>query len=65
MQWGITAGVIVIGLVFAFVAYIVFQEARTHRFWRRRVQEGDLEMITQLVNVEVERWRSRLGLDPA
>ena len=58
MQWGIGVGVLIMALVFAFLAYIIFTEARTHRFWRRKVEEGDLEMIRQLVQAEVERWRT-------
>jgi hypothetical protein len=58
MQWGFVVGIVVIALFFAFVAYIVFTEARTHRFWRRRVEAGDLEMITQLLNAEVSGWRT-------
>ena len=58
MTWGIAWGMLIVGLVFAFIAYVVFQEARTHRFWRSKVEEGDLEMIRQLVQVEVERWRT-------
>lgn len=58
MQWGITLGIIIVALMFAFIAYIIFQEARTHRFWRRKVEEGDLEMIRQLVEAEVQQWRS-------
>ncbi len=58
MQWGIGAGLIIVLLVFAFFAYAIFKEAQTHRFWRRKVEEGDLEMITQLVQVEVEHWRA-------
>ncbi len=58
MGFGIGWGLLVIGLVFAFLGYIIFQEARTHRFWRRKVEEGDLEMIRQLVEAEVEHWRT-------
>ena len=58
MQWGIGIGILIIGLLFAFLAYIIFSEARTHRFWRHKVEEGDLEMIRQLVQAEVERWRT-------
>ena len=58
MGWGIGWGLLIVGLVIAFFGYVIFQEARTHRFWRRKVQEGDLEMIRQLVQVEVERWRA-------
>lgn len=58
MEWGLTVGIIVVGLLFACIGYIIFQEARTHRFWRRKVEEGDLEMIRQLVETEVQRWRT-------
>ena len=58
MQWGFGIGVLIIALLFAFLAYIIFTEARTHRFWRHKVEEGDLEMIRQLVQAEVERWRT-------
>ena len=58
MGWGIGWGLLVVGLIFAFIAYVIFQETRTHRFWRRKVEEGDLEMISQLVQAEVQRWRT-------
>ena len=58
MGWGIGWGLLIIGLVGALFAYIIFQEMRTHRFWRQKVEEGDLEMIRQLVLAEVERWRT-------
>jgi hypothetical protein len=58
MAWGIGWGLLIVGLVFAFIAYVLVQETRTHRFWRRKVQEGDLEMISQLVQAEVARWRT-------
>ena len=58
MGWGIGWGLLLIGLVGALFAYVIFQETRTHRFWRQKVEEGDLEMIRQLVQAEVERWRT-------
>jgi hypothetical protein len=58
MAWGISVGILVIALIFAFFAFIIFKETRTHRFWQSKVEEGDLEMISQLVQVEVERWRT-------
>ncbi|MEX0786148.1 MAG: hypothetical protein WD939_05885 [Dehalococcoidia bacterium] len=58
MTWGLTIGVIVIAFLFLFFGFVLFKETSTHRFWRRKVQEGDLEMITQLVQVEVEHWRT-------
>ena len=58
MGWGLGVGIIIVSLLLAFIAYIIVQETRTHRFWQRKVEEGDLEMIKQLVQVEVERWRT-------
>jgi hypothetical protein len=55
---GLGLGIVVICLVFAFIGVVIFREAFTHRFWQRKVNEGDLEMITQLVQVEVQRWRT-------
>jgi len=55
---GLGIGIIIICLIFAFIGVVIFREAFTHRFWQRRVDEGDLEMITQLVQVEVQRWRT-------
>jgi hypothetical protein len=58
MAWGLGVGIIMIVALFALIAVIIFRETSTHRFWQRKVDEGDLEMITQLVQVEVERWRT-------
>jgi hypothetical protein len=55
---GLGTGIVVICLIFAFVGVVIFREAFTHRFWQRKVNEGDLEMITQLVHIEVQRWRT-------
>ncbi|MGB2694883.1 MAG: hypothetical protein WBD55_06795 [Dehalococcoidia bacterium] len=58
MEWGLTVGIVVVAFLFAFIAYIIMQETRTHRFWQRKVEEGDLEMIRQLVEGEVQHWRT-------
>lgn len=58
MAWGLGIGILLITLLFAFFAFVIWKETRTHRFWQKKVEEGDLEMITQLVQVEVERWRT-------
>jgi len=58
MAWGLGWGLLIIGLVFAFIAFIILKETSTHRFWRRKVEEGDLEMVRQLVQAEVDRWRT-------
>ena len=58
MVWGLGVGILFICLLFAFLAFILFKETRTHRFWQAKVDEGDIEMITQLVQLEVEHWRT-------
>src|SRR3990172_4116229 len=57
MAWGLGVGIIIIALIFAFFGVVIFKETRTHRFWQRKVEEGDLDMITQLVQAEVAHWR--------
>ncbi len=58
MAWGIGVGILIIALLFVFFGFIIFKETRTHRFWRHQVELGDLEMIRQLIEVEVEHWRT-------
>ena len=55
---GLGVGIVLVCLLFAFIGVVIFREAFTHRFWQRKVDEGDLEMITQLVQIEVQRWRT-------
>lgn len=58
MAWGLGVGIIIVVAMFCFVGIIIVREAATQRFWRRKVEEGDLEMITQLVQAEAQAWRS-------
>jgi hypothetical protein len=58
MSWGIGIGILIVAVLFVVFGFIMFKETRTHRFWRSKVEEGDTEMITQLVRVELERWRT-------
>ena len=58
MAWGLGVGILIIALIFAFFGVVIFMETRTHRFWQRKVDEGDLNMITLLVQEEVQHWRS-------
>lgn len=58
MAWGLGVGILIIAMMFAFFGIIIFKETRTHRFWQRKVEEGDLDMITQLVQEEVAHWRT-------
>ena len=56
MAWGLGAGILVVMLLFVVIGWVLFREAWTHRFWRQKVEEGDLDMISQLVQGEVGRW---------
>ncbi len=58
MVWGLGIGILFVAIFFAFLGFILFKETQTHRFWQTKVDEGDIDMITQLVEVEVERWRT-------
>jgi hypothetical protein len=58
MAPGLGIGIVIVVGIFVLVGAIITREAATHRFWRRKVEEGDLEMITQLVQGDVQRWRS-------
>ncbi len=58
MVWGLGVGILIFSMFFVFIGFILFKETRTHRFWQSKVDEGDIEMITQLIQVEVERWRT-------
>ncbi|MDZ4278226.1 MAG: hypothetical protein U1B78_03710 [Dehalococcoidia bacterium] len=58
MTWGLGVGILVVMFLFVLFAFVIFKETRTHRFWQSKVEEGDLEMITQLVQLEVDGWRT-------
>lgn len=58
MFLGLGLGIFIVAMLILFLGFILFKETQTHRFWQRKVDEGDIEMITQLVEVEVERWRT-------
>ncbi len=58
MPGGLGVGIFVVMVMFIVIGWVLFREAWTHRFWRQRVDEGDQEMISQLVQSEVQAWRS-------
>jgi hypothetical protein len=51
-------GVAIILVILLFVAYVVVQETRAQLFWRKLVDEGDIDAIRQLIEAEVETWHS-------
>jgi hypothetical protein len=55
---GLGLGIVIVTLIFVFVGVVILRETATQRFWRRKVDEGDLEMVTQLVQIEVAHWRT-------
>ena len=58
MAWGLGVGILIVVLLFVLVGFVLFKETRKHRFWQEKVDEGDHEMITQLVEEEVAHWRT-------
>jgi hypothetical protein len=58
MFLGLGLGIVIVAVFFVFLGLILFKETQTHRFWQTKVDEGDIDMITQLVEVEVKRWRT-------
>jgi hypothetical protein len=42
-----------------FFAYVIGQEMRAHRHWRKLVANGDVSAIDALVRAEIERWHEQ------
>ena len=51
-------GVIVILIILLLTAYVIVQETRAQMHWRGLVQNGDVEAVRQLLDVETETWRT-------
>lgn len=67
MAWGIGWGLLAVFVVALFITYVVLQETRAQRHWRRLVAAGDLDAIRQILEAEVERWKTERvprGVDP-
>lgn len=54
MEWGIA----IILVILLCITYVIVQETRAQLFWRNLVAGGDVDAIRQLVEAEVEAWRS-------
>ncbi|HZP56576.1 MAG TPA: hypothetical protein VFC53_03365 [Dehalococcoidia bacterium] len=57
-DWGIAVAIAVILLLFLAVGWVILQGTRAQLYWRRRVEEGDVEAIRMLVADEVARWKT-------
>lgn len=54
MEWA----VLVIGIVFLLLAYIVIQGSRAAMAWRKAAAAGDVDVIRRLVEDAIDAWRS-------
>jgi hypothetical protein len=45
-------------LVFISIGWVIVQGTRAQLFWRKRVDEGDVDVIEMLVKDEIARWKT-------
>jgi hypothetical protein len=57
MAWGIGWGILIIALFVALISYVIIQETRAQQYWRRLVEQGDVDAIRRLTQQEIDRWR--------
>jgi hypothetical protein len=68
VAWGIGWGLLAVFIVALFITYVVLQETRAQRHWRRLVAAGDVDAIRRILEDEVERWKTERmpkGVDPS
>lgn len=53
----IILGIIITLSIFLFVGWAVFTEMFQQRYWRKRVESGDLDIITALLQEALSTWR--------
>ncbi len=53
----IVIGSIITLAIFLFVGWAVFSEMFQQRYWRKRVDSGDLDIITALIQEALSTWR--------
>jgi hypothetical protein len=67
-DYGLAAAIAVLFLLFLIVGWVIVQGTRAQLYWRKLVDEGDIEAITALVSEELTRWKTMRmpkGLSPA
>jgi hypothetical protein len=57
-DWGLAFGIALVLLLIVGVGYVVVQGTRIQLYWRKRVEEGDVEAIRVMVGEEVARWKT-------
>ncbi len=66
-DWGIAVAIFFLLIVFVIVGFAIIQGTRAQLYWRRRVEEGDIEAIRTLAGDEITRWktaRAPRGVEP-
>lgn len=66
-EWGLAFGIGIVLLLFLVVGWVIVQGTRAQLYWRKRVDEGDVDAITALVRDEITRWKTARvpkGVDP-
>lgn len=58
MAWGIGWGLLIVAIVVLLFAYAVIQETRAQHYWRSLLAKGDVDAIRQVIEQEVQRWRT-------
>jgi len=58
VAWGIGWGLLVVFVVALFITYVILQETRAQRHWRRLVDAGDVDAIRRILEAEVQRWKT-------
>jgi len=67
-DWGIAVAIFFLLIAFLVVGFVIVQGTRVQLYWRRRVEQGDVDAIRALVGEEIARWktaRAPRGVDPA
>jgi hypothetical protein len=57
-DYGLVVGVVIVMAIFLVVGWVIIMGTRAQLHWRKRVEEGDVEVIRILVEDEVARWKT-------
>ncbi len=57
-DWGIAIAIFLLLALFVIVGLAIIQGTRAQLYWRRRVEDGDVEAIKALVGDELNRWKT-------
>ncbi len=66
-DYGLVFASMLVLLVFLGIGFVIVQGTRAQMYWRKRVIDGDVDVISMLLTEEVNRWRTMRmpkGFDP-